>query len=148
VFLLSGGSQAGESAFDSFPPGTWEVVGSVPALQQGQYMAAVPTLGDSTGSGVTYTVCCVSAHTTTPSVWYVGAPDSGCSVDNLAPAPPGDLRMTSPTGLAWDESQDKDFNYFTVYGSAVPGLDLGQCCLGTPVEPRWTSAGTFTPTIT
>jgi hypothetical protein len=131
VFLLSGGdSPTWESSLQGLPPGTWEVVGSVPALQQDQYIAAVPTLGDSTGSGTEYTVCCVSAHTTTPSVWYVSSPDSGYSVDNLAPAPPVNLRMTSPTALAWDESKDKDFKYFTVYGSGVPGLDSTATLIG------------------
>jgi hypothetical protein len=38
--------------------------------------------------------------------------------------------MTSPTALAWDESKDKDFKYFTVYGSAAPGLDSTATLIG------------------
>ena len=38
--------------------------------------------------------------------------------------------MTSPTGLAWDECGDPDFDYFTVYGSAAPGLDSTAALIG------------------
>jgi len=106
-----------------FPPGNWEVVGSVPALQQETYVAAVPSRGDSTPEGIPYSVYCVSAHTTNPLIWYVSPPDSAYSKDNLAPAPPGHLRFQSPGLLAWDVCPDHDFDYFTVYGSAVDSLD-------------------------
>ena len=120
----------GGSLSSAFPPGTWEVVGSFAASQLDRYIYATTTLGDSTGAGAEYTVYCVSAHTTTPSIWYLSPPDSGYSIDNLAPAPPGDLRMTSPVALAWDESEDRDFKYFTVYGSDVPGLDSTAALIG------------------
>ncbi len=111
------------SAGSGFPPGIWEVVASVPGLQQDHYITRIPTLGDSTAGGVAWSVHCVSAHTGDPSIWYVSPADSGYSVDNLAPAPPSGLMMASATDLAWDECPDDDFNYFTVYGSNVPGLD-------------------------
>jgi hypothetical protein len=125
VFMVSQPSLGG-----SFPPGTWEVVGSVPALQQDTYIAALPTLGDSTDTGIVWSVHCVSAHTDTPSVWYVSPADSGYSIDNLAPAPPPNLRMTSPTELAWDEALEQDFDYFSVYGSSIPGLDTTATLIG------------------
>ena len=118
------------SANSGFPPGTWEVVASVPGLQQDQYITRIPTLGDSTVGGVTWSVNCVSAHTGDPSVWYVSPPDSGYSVDNLAPAPPPNLRMTSPVEVAWDEVPEDDFNYFTVYGSGEAGLDSTATLIG------------------
>jgi hypothetical protein len=43
--------------------------------------------------------------------------DSGYSVDNLAPSPPEGLHMESVADLAWEEAQEEDFDYFTVYGS-------------------------------
>jgi len=106
-----------------FPPGNWEVVGSVPALQQETYIAAVPSRGDSTPEGIPYSVYCVSAHTTNPLIWYVSPPDIAYSKDNLAPAPPGNLRFQSPGLLAWDVCPDRDFDYFTAYGSAADSLD-------------------------
>src|SRR6185436_8359016 len=70
---------------ESFPPGIWEVVGSVPAIQQPEYLLRVPTAGDSSESGIQWSVFLVTAHTATPTVWFAGAPDSGYSVDTLSP---------------------------------------------------------------
>jgi hypothetical protein len=50
-------------------------------------------------------------------VFYDSAPDSGYSLDNLAPAPPASLTIQSPATLVWDEADEPDFDYFTVYGS-------------------------------
>jgi hypothetical protein len=122
------------SASSGFPPGIWEVVGSVPGLQQDHYVTRIPTLGDSTAGGVAWSVHCVSAHTGDPSVWYVSPPDSGYSVDNLAPAPPPGLTMASATEVAWDESPEEDFNYFTVYGSDVAGLDTTAVLVGYTID--------------
>lgn len=38
--------------------------------------------------------------------------------------------MASATDVAWDECPDQDFNYFTVYGSAAPGLDTAAVLVG------------------
>jgi hypothetical protein len=103
----------------SFPPGTWELVISVPAVQQDDYIVAVPTLADSSVSGTNYTVFVVTAHTTTPSIWYASEPDSGYSVDNIAPGVPTGLMVAYNTGsgteLIWDECPDDDFQYFRIY---------------------------------
>jgi hypothetical protein len=53
-----------------------------------------------------------------PSHYYDSQPDSGSSVDNLAPGIPGNFVYTSGN-LTWDESDDDDFDYFTVYGSST-----------------------------
>ncbi len=42
--------------------------------------------------------------------------------------------MTSATELAWDECQDHDFHYFTVYGSATPGLDSSAVLIGYTID--------------
>ena len=47
-----------------------------------------------------------------------------------APAPPSGLTMTSAAGLAWNECADEDFDYFTVYGSAAPGLGSSAVLIG------------------
>jgi hypothetical protein len=78
----------------SFPPGTWEILTSFPATQQDAYIVYTSTLADSTASGTPYAVYVVTAHTTTPSEWYACPPDSGYSVDNIAPGVPGGSPIT------------------------------------------------------
>jgi hypothetical protein len=86
------GSGSGTAGIASaFPAGTWELVASVPALQQAQYVAAVPTISDAAANDYV-----VTAHMT-PSIWFVSAPASGQSVDNLAPA---DVGSGSPVAFA------------------------------------------------
>jgi hypothetical protein len=107
----------------TYPPGDWHYVGSVPARGENVYSCVVPTLCDSTSEGMCWSTFFVSAMTPDPLVYFDSEPDSGYSVDNLAPAPPADLRMPTPVELAWDEAQEDDFDYFTVYGSDVSELD-------------------------
>ena len=114
----------------SFPPGTWVWVATVPAIQQDSYIAAVPTIADSSAFGGNGAVFVITAHTTTPSVWYISGPDSGYSVDNLAPEPPMGVaaeQSFAPEGLqlAWDPNSESDLWYYAVYrgesGDFVPG---------------------------
>ena len=111
----------------SFPAGTWEVVGTVLPTQQDQYTAVVPSLADSTIDGVFWSVYMVTAHTTTPSVWYASLPDSGYSRDNLAPHVPTTLVVAQhPLGgndLTWDVCPDRDFEHFNVYRGATAGFE-------------------------
>ncbi len=106
-----------------YPPGAWDFVLTVPARCEDVYSSVVPTLCDSTSQGICWSTFFVSAMTEEPSVYFDSEPDSGYSVDNLAPLPPGNLRFLSPTELAWDESQDMDFDHFSVYGSGMEVLD-------------------------
>jgi hypothetical protein len=124
----------------------WDYVTTVPARGDEFYQTTVPTNCDSTvADGMCFSVFMVSAMTSDPFIFYDSAPDSGYSVDNLAPGAPGNLHFSQPTTLAWDQSADQDFDYFTVYGSANGGLDstavalltttsstadLGQCHYG------------------
>jgi hypothetical protein len=66
----------------------------------------------------------MTAHTTTPSVWYASDPDSGYSVDNIAPAAPTGFAVAYNTGsgnhLSWDPPPDEDFQYVRVYRSSDP----------------------------
>ena len=66
-----------------------------------------------------WAVYLVTAHTTTPSVWYASAPDSGYSLDNLAPHVPTGFAVAYNSGggndLSWDACPDYDFEYFKVY---------------------------------
>ncbi len=65
-----------------------------------------------------------ACHTTDPFVWYISPPDSGYSLDNIAPAVPSNFAVAYNTGsgntLSWDPCPDDDFQYFQVYRSSNP----------------------------
>jgi hypothetical protein len=110
----------------ALPPGTWALITTIPALQQPTYLADVPTLADSTVEGIYHSVFVVTAHTTTPLIWYASEPDSGYSVDNIAPGVPTSFAIAYNTGsgntLSWDPSLAEDFQYFRVYRSTDPAF--------------------------
>ena len=51
-------------------------------------------------------------------------------MDNLVPAPPANLRWDPIPILAWDEAEEEDFDYFTVYGSANAEFDETAVVIG------------------
>ncbi len=110
------------------PPGMWEVLGSVPAQQTDQYIYLAPTLADSADTLI-YTTYYVSAHTTTPSIFFDSPPDSGYSVDNIAPGVPQGFLLTYNTGsgnqLVWDAAPEPDFQYHKVYRDTDPNFIHG-----------------------
>jgi hypothetical protein len=116
------------------PPGVWAIVATVLAQQQDKYIALVPTVGDSSAA-IPFSVYYVSAHSTTPSVFFESPPDSGYSVDNIAPAVPTSFQIAGAQ-LTWDPSPDEDFQYFTIYGSNSD--DLGSATqIGFALEPTF-----------
>jgi hypothetical protein len=121
-FVLTDGEPAGA------PPGLWEVVETILAQQQAQYIALAPTLADSAETLV-YSVYYISAHTTTPAVFFDSPPDSGYSVDNIAPGVPQGFAVAYNTGignqLAWDPCADPDFQYFKIYRDTDPDFVPG-----------------------
>jgi hypothetical protein len=123
--FVRGGPDAAMAAA-AFPPGTWDWVATVPALQQDTYTAIIPTAADSSSAGTNHIVLVVTAHTIDPLTWYISAPDSGYSLDNIAPAVPANFAVAYNTGggnaLSWDPCPDDDFQYFQVYRSSDPGF--------------------------
>jgi hypothetical protein len=103
----------------------WDFVTTVPVLVEDSYAVVVPTLADSTiVSGPYQTTFRVTALTATPGVFFHSPPDSGYSVDNIAPSVPSGLLLAG-NELSWEESSDLDFDYFTVYGSTSTVLGAG-----------------------
>jgi hypothetical protein len=100
------------------PPGVWEVLGTVPARQQDNYIYLAPTLADSAET-IPYSVYFISAHTTTPSIYFDSPPDSGYSVDNIAPGVPQAFAVAYNTGdgnqLSWDPAPEPDFQYYRIF---------------------------------
>ena len=95
----------------------WTQVGAVPAHRENTYGIVVPTIGDSTlALGQYYSAYYVRAATSNPGVFFDSPPDSGYSLDNLAPAVPQNF-VYDAGDLSWNESTADDFDFFTVYGS-------------------------------
>jgi hypothetical protein len=106
----------------SYPPGNWHYLMTVPADCEETYSAVVPTLADSTISGgMYYTTFFVSAFTGSPGEYFDSPPDSGYSVDNLAPSVPEGFEVAYNQGsgnqLSWEECPDEDFQCFRIYRS-------------------------------
>ena len=124
------------------PPGLWEVIGNVSAMQEDTYTYLAPTLADSSDSFV-YTAFYISAHTTTPAVYFESPPDSGYSVDNIAPGVPQGLLVAYNTGegnqMSWDPNGEPDFQYYRIYRGTdeefvpAPGTEVHSTA-----DPYWT----------
>jgi hypothetical protein len=120
--------------------GNWEVVGpTVPATTQLSYQAVVPTTSDSsTVAGIPWAVFYVSAETTVPGVFFDSAPDSGYSVDNLAPEPPGPVVFVTSDRIEWTAPPDTNWAHFAVYESEESEFDPGTATLlGFKVATEW-----------
>ena len=103
----------------------WEFVGAVPAHTEEEYNIITPTLADSTiNHGIHWSVFFIRAATSTPSIFFDSFPDSGYSLDNIAPNPPQGFSVIYNTGngnqLLWEISQDEDFHDFRIYRSTNP----------------------------
>ena len=97
----------------------WDYVGTVPARAESIYHFVAPTLCDSTAEeGICWSTFFVSAVTPEPWVYFDSAPDSGYSVDNVAPEAPQGL-TAEHTGesilLTWDANLEEDLDYYAVY---------------------------------
>lgn len=106
----------------------WEGVGTVPARADSVYTFVAPTLADSTGAGAANTTFMVDTHAAFVPGFWDSEPDSGHSVDNIAPAVPSGLAgayVSGATQLTWNPNTEVDFAYFRLYrgtsSSFVPG---------------------------
>jgi hypothetical protein len=94
----------------------WTQVGSVSAYTDNTYGIDVPTIGDSTiASGQYYSSFFIRAATSLTGTFYDSSPDSGYSLDNLAPGVPTGFVYIAGQ-LVWNGSNAVDFDYFSVYG--------------------------------
>ena len=110
----------------------WELVGTIDASYREAYGMPVATLFDSTAVYDDYHYFQVIAHTKDPKVFWESEPDSGYSVDNLAPSAPrglaGECNLT-PGGLSltWNRNVETDIDRYRVYRgleqSFIPGVE-------------------------
>ncbi len=102
----------------------WDAIGSFNGIYKNRYSYVAPTLGDSTINGIHWSVFKISAHQDNIyKSFFVSNPASGYSIDNLAPVVPGGIVPTpfdEKIELAWNESPEKDFQYYAIYRSLDP----------------------------
>jgi len=106
----------------------WEGVGSVLARGLGTYTFVAETFEDSTAYGNPPTRFMVDAHASFGPFFWDSNPDSGYSVDNLAPAMPANLVGRYEAGtmyIHWSPNSERDFSAYRIHRGAaaafVPG---------------------------
>jgi DNA-binding beta-propeller fold protein YncE len=105
-------------ADSSGPPTYWEAIALLPAAQLVSYGFTAPTTQDSIAGSNPWTAFFIQALTADPFVSYGSAPDSGYSVDNLAPNTPGPLTVhygPSSNALHWRSRAVADLRGFELY---------------------------------
>jgi hypothetical protein len=103
----------------------WEYVISKPATALAGYSAAVPTTSDSLPGANPLTLFLVQAEGLDGEPFWSSPPDSGYSVDNLAPAAPNPFAGSygpSATDLSWGKNAEADFAVYRLYASADPNF--------------------------
>ena len=108
--------------FIAEPGGTqttyWEYLGSSPAVGDPGYSCVIPTTSDSLPNANPKTLVRVQARSAATNVFWSSAPDSGYSVDNLAPVAPGFLTgrfAGTSTTLHWGRNTEADLSGYRVY---------------------------------
>ena len=106
----------------------WDDVATVPATADTAYAVVVPTLADSNATGTHEAVFLVRALTAASTVFFDSAPDSGWSVDNLAPPTPAAFTAMFASGstyLSWSRDTVPDLAAYQLYrgltADFVPG---------------------------
>jgi hypothetical protein len=112
----------------------WTLVATVPAAGLDEYAVVAATLSDSTPGSPAYTRFRVRSVPRVGVPWpaWTSAPDSGCSVDNLSPAPPGALSGRVEDGrvlLAWAAGAESDLSAYRVYRGDSPDSPLSEASL-------------------
>jgi len=126
--VLRPNGEALTTSIESGRPVFWEYVGSQVADGDVGYSFVMPTTSDSVAASNPYTLVRVQARASSGSTFWNSPPDSGYSVDNLAPPTPAPFSVQYASGTAilhWGLSTAPDFSTFRLYrGSSadfVPG---------------------------
>jgi len=87
-----------------------------------------------------WSVFFVRAHTEAPTTYYDFDPDSGYSVDNLAPAVPKGLIANvyaDSTVLTWKPNPEEDLAYYAIYRGSCPDF-IPDAPLGYTIDTTYT----------
>ncbi len=104
----------------------WEWLVNVPAHRWSQYAMTCLTLYDSSSRTEGKHYFLISAHTADPNLFYDSRPDSGYSLDNIAPVPLSRLAGNvsgNAVQLHWEASYDSDFSHYMIYRSRQSGAN-------------------------
>lgn len=133
----------GATATDA-PAGVWSVVASFFPTRQDHYIVTVPTARDDSPAGPGWSSYYVTAWQSSTGSFFSSLPDSGRSVDNLAPGVPAGLTAAyAATGatLQWQPATDRDFQYCRVYRGTWPGFTPApENLVGATAGTTWTDA--------
>jgi len=103
--------------------GVWTFAIEVPAISLKNYSAIAATIFDSTKTnGMFMSTFQVVAHGINPIMIAVSAPDSGYSIDNLAPKVPTSFAVVlhgTSAALTWEKNEENDLQYYAVYRSTT-----------------------------
>jgi hypothetical protein len=109
--------------------GYWEYLGTQNAVHYiPGYAYLAPTTGDSTGAYNPLTAFMVVARNTSGSMFWLSAPVSGYSVDNVAPVAPAPFFGTFAAGSAqlhWNPNVEPDLAGYRLYRGTTPGFVPG-----------------------
>jgi hypothetical protein len=108
----------------------WQLMETQDLYYQPTYGLPLETLCDSTEYGTGYHCFQVVAQTVYTTTYFASAPDSGYSVDNLAPCAPlcfeGEQSYV-PEGLvlSWAPNAEADLDEYRIYRGTGPGFTPG-----------------------
>jgi hypothetical protein len=115
------------SQISAFPQGSyftmgrdsyWEQIGTMTAQGFEDYGYSAATLADSSADGIFWSKYLVVAHTPDDDIFFVSAPDSGYSVDNIPPTAPAALSVAFDDGTltaSWEDEINPDILHYDVY---------------------------------
>jgi hypothetical protein len=124
----------------------WKLISTVYAYYLDAYSETAATLFDSTAASSEYHYFQVIAHCTYQGQFWISPPDSGRSVDNLAPAPPAGLagaQEYTPAGLslAWSPNSEADLGGYAVYrGLSSDFVPSSSNLVASPPDTLWFDA--------
>jgi len=136
--------KATEPGFPGDKSTNWDYLVTVPARLAPTYQYVAPTLCDSTAeSGICWSIFMVTALTGSVPQFYDSYPDSGYSVDNLAPGAPTGVSAAygADVALNWNPNPESDFRYFRIYRGIEEGFQPGSLNLvHTTSDTAWTDS--------
>jgi hypothetical protein len=121
-----------EAAGDFF----WEYLVTVPAAAFPGYSVVAPTTLDSTATSPAWTRFKLQARSNDGLSWFNSAPDSGHSIDNLAPRAPAPLSLDlelNGNELHWRANTEADLASYRVFRGSTPEFVPGPVTLAADV---------------
>ena len=107
----------------------WEQVGTMDAQGFEDYGYSAPTLADSSSDGIFWSKYLVVAHTPDDEIYFVSDPDSGYSVDNIAPTAPSAFSVAFDEGIltaSWEDEINPDILHYDVYRDGSSFLETSE----------------------